>query len=134
MRSTNTKGSAKAHSKKRTVRRSVAKKKASKVAAKKKVGRKKTPQGYSKSSGGVLVPEKGNTVETPVPPSKIRAGLANSKNELEKLMEDLSDMTDNYTVSEIELAVSFSADGKFLGVGIGGASTIKIRFRPHDEP
>ena len=75
----------------------------------------------------ILVPTK--TTE-PVSPGKISSGIAKSKEEISKLMKELGDLTDGYEIKEIELAVSFSADGKFLGIGVGGATTIKIRFIP----
>ncbi|MDX1527409.1 MAG: hypothetical protein R3337_02205 [Gammaproteobacteria bacterium] len=69
----------------------------------------------------------------PVPPAKIRSGLSKAQDEIKKLMEALSELTEGYTVSEIELAASFNADGKFLGIGVGGATTIKVRFRPEED-
>lgn len=94
---------------------------------KRKTAKKKAvPPGYAKRSSGLLVP--GNQV--PVAPAKIKSGLSRARKEIDGLIKALSDMTDGYSVSEIELAASFSADGKFLGIGVGGATTITIRFTP----
>lgn len=120
-----------------------AKKKAPKRSPRKKpVGRKRKapakkgkqlPLGYLQSAGGLLIPAKVGEEVTPVPPAKIRSGLLKAQDEIKKLMEALSELTEGYTVSEIELAASFNADGKFLGIGVGGATTIKVRFRPEED-
>lgn len=94
---------------------------------------KRVPLGYLQSAGGLLIPAKVSEQVTPVPPEKIRSGLSKARTEIKKLMEALSELTEGYTVSEIELAASFNADGKFLGIGVGGATTIKVRFRPEDD-
>lgn len=94
---------------------------------------KAVPLGYLQSAGGLLIPAKMSEEVMPVPPAKIRSGLSKARDEIKKLMEALSELTEGYTVSEIELAASFNADGKFLGIGVGGATTIKVRFRPDDE-
>ncbi len=93
----------------------------------------KAPLGYLQSTGGLLIPAKVGEEVTPVPPSKIRSGLSKAQDEIKKLMEALSELTEGYAVSEIELAASFNADGKFLGIGVGGATTIKVRFRPDEN-
>ena len=114
--------------KKATARRkSVAKKVAAKKApSKKKISRK--PPGYNARPSGVLVPDENIA---PVSPSKLRSGFAKAKTEIDGLIEEIiSTMTDDYVISEIELAASFSADGKFMGFGVGGAATIIIRIAP----
>ena len=103
------------------------------VSRKKKVKRPKgerLPFGYLESAGGLLIPARIGEEVMPVPPAKIRSGLAKAQDEIKKLMEALSELTEGYTVSEIELAASFNADGKFLGIGVGGATTIKVPSRP----
>ncbi len=135
------KPTAKRRAKKKAV--AASKKKAPKRGGKKKPvsRRKKTPArrskrvplGYLQSAGGLLIPAKVIEQLTPVPPDKIRSGLSKARTEIQKLMEALSELTEGYTVSEIELAASFNADGKFLGIGVGGATTIKVRFRPEDD-
>ena len=118
------------------------KKAAKRRAGKKPVRRKKIPSarkgkavpfGYLEGSGGLLIPAKLSEKVTPVAPAKIRSGLSKARTEIQKLMEELGELTEGYTVSEIELAASFNADGKFLGIGVGGATTIKVRFRPEDN-
>ena len=39
-------------------------------------------------------------------------------------------LTTEYDIKEIELLISFSASGKFLGIGAGGAASIKIKIAP----
>ena len=123
-------------SKKRVVNRSgktkSSGKKASRKTAKKASAKKKKlarkPVGYSQSRGGILIPDKAST---PVPVSKLKKGFASAKKEIQSIVEDIiTTMADDYVISEIELAASFSADGKFLGIGVGGAATITIRISP----
>jgi hypothetical protein len=112
----------------------VPKKKPARARKKPAVRRGETvPLGYLHSAGGLLIPAKLSEQVIPVAPAKIRSGLSKARDEIKKLMEALSELTEGYTVSEIELAASFNADGKFLGIGVGGATTIKVRFRPDDE-
>ena len=94
---------------------------------------REVPLGYLQSAGGLLIPAKMSEEVTPVSPAKIRSGLSKAQDEIKKLMEALSELTEGYRVSEIELAASFNADGKFLGIGVGGATTIKVRFRPDEN-
>ena len=97
-----------------------------KAAAKKALPKK--PAGYSTTESGILIPDKS---APPVPASKLRSGFKNAKKEINSVIEEIvSTMTDNYVISEIELSASFSADGKFLGFGVGGAASIKIKIKP----
>lgn len=135
------KAASKKSAKKKTSR--PAKKKVAKRPAGKKTGRarkkrrpkkaRSLPMGYAATPDGLLVPASIGDELSPVPPEKIRFGLTKAKTEIQKLMEELAELTDGYTVSEIELAASFSADGKFLGIGVGGATTIKVRFKPEED-
>ena len=113
-------------------RKKSAKKKASKKkVSKKKASRKKASRarstGYARTPGGILAP---TSLSEPVPPAKIRSGISKAKEEIRRLIDDLEELTDGFEVSGIELAASFSAEGKFLGIGVGGATTITIRFKP----
>ena len=44
-----------------------------------------------------------------------------------------STFVDSYSISEIELTASFSADGNFMGFGVGEAASIKIKIKPEDH-
>jgi len=112
----------------------VAKRRAGKKVAKRKTATKKVKKalrrvsGYRESSSGLMVPD---SLATPVPPSKLQAGFTRARKEINALVDELvANMTEDYRISEIELAASFSADGKFLGIGVGGAATITIRIAP----
>ena len=122
------KKSTKRAAKGRIGKKRVANKKA-KRKAKKKSAKSSIPAGYQKTSAGLLAPT-GSSTGTPVKPAKIESGLSKARGEIDSLIVSLGDLTDGYSVKEIELAVSFSADGKFLGVGVGGATSIKMRFAP----
>jgi len=114
-------------SKKTASKKKASKKKASKKKASKKKVASKKATGYITTRGGILVP---NQLSEPVSTAKIRSGISKAKDEIRRLIDDLSELTDGFEVSEIELAASFSAEGKFLGIGVGGATTIAIRFGP----
>jgi hypothetical protein len=83
--------------------------------------------GYQLREGGIYVKQD----LAPVPTTKLSKGIDKAKAEIQKLLKEFASiMTSEFGVTEIELAVSFSADGKFLGVGIGGAASIKVRIKP----
>ncbi|MCW8965813.1 MAG: hypothetical protein OQK82_03870 [Candidatus Pacearchaeota archaeon] len=98
------------------------------AAAKKKVIRSKPP-GYEVATESGILTRTGSY--TPVPANKLRTGFKKAKKEIDSIVEEIaSTMTESYTISEIELSASFSADGKFMGFGVGGAATIKIKITP----
>jgi len=81
------------------------------------------------TKGGVVLPASAD--DSLVPASKLRQGLKNAKLEIQNVLGDLASMiTEEYRIAEIELSASFSADGKFLGFGIGGDASIKVKIRP----
>jgi hypothetical protein len=83
---------------------------------------------YKQSPNGIYLPHK---YLDPVPASKLRSGFSKAKDEINGLISEIVEtMTKSYTISEIELSASFNADGKFLGIGVGGAATITIRITP----
>lgn len=71
-----------------------------------------------------------DAIDTVVETSKLKTGLKKAQKEVQELLDDWTDMSDGYEVSEVTLSVSFSADGKFLGVGVGGATSIEIKLKP----
>lgn len=89
------------------------------------------PPGFSRStSSALLVPRPRN----PVPPGKLRKGLADAKRELDhSLQEVVETLTGSYGIKEIKLTMSFSAEGKFLGFGAGGAFAMEITVCPKDD-
>lgn len=134
----------------KTAKRTAAKRRAKKATKRKATSRKATkrkaarapsarakrlttigrqPHGFVKTKGGVLVQDHG----TPVPMSKLRKGLVKAKTEIHGVLQDLVDtMTGDYAISEVELTASFNADGKFMGFGVGGDASIKIKIVPVD--
>ena len=117
--------------KKTPVRRKPAKRATKKKGKKKKIT--KAPTGFRRNPlGEVLIPD-GDSIDTIVPPSKIMGGFEQAQKEIKKLLDGMTEFAEDYEVSEIELSVSFSADGKFLGFGVGGATSMKIKLTPGDE-
>lgn len=69
----------------------------------------------------------------PVPAYKLKKGLEEAKKDITDMIEAISAaLAESYNVGEVELAVGFNAEGKFLGFGEGGVVTIKIRIAPTD--
>ena len=86
--------------------------------------------GFVQSPAGVYVP---TTAMPPVPASKLAVGIGKASKELRKLVRELMQaIGSDLKIREIELAVSFSADGKFLGIGVGGAATVTLKLAPED--
>ncbi|TNF35286.1 MAG: hypothetical protein EP312_04095 [Gammaproteobacteria bacterium] len=117
----------------KSTQKATRKKPAIKPKAKKAAASKfsKLPPGFSKE-GGLYLPTKISKNTTVVPPSKMLSGIKKAKAEISSLLDEISSITSGYSVSEIELAVSFSADGKFLGIGVGGATSITIKLSPEE--
>jgi len=106
-----------------------AKKKAKKRAAKKRP----MPPGYKKNAGGLIVPSEADSIDTVVEPSRLAEGVRSAKREVRSLIDELEDFAEGYDVSEVSLEVSFSADGKFLGVGVGGATSLGLKLTPSGD-
>jgi hypothetical protein len=65
------------------------------------------------------------------PAGKLKEGMAKAQSEIRESLQELASvLTMDFEISEIELSISFSADGKFLGFGIGGATSIKVKIKP----
>jgi hypothetical protein len=84
------------------------------------------------SAGGIILPPSAD--DSLVAPSKLRRGFKSAKLEIQAMLDEfVSMMGERYHVTEIELSAGFSADGKFLGFGVGGAASIKVKIRPADR-
>ena len=113
------------------VRRKPAKAPAKKKSKKKKVSR--APSGYRKNPlGEVLIPDL-DSIDTVVAPSKIMGGFEQAQKEIKNLLNSMTEFAEDYEVAEISLSVSFSADGKFLGFGVGGATSMMIKLTPGEQ-
>ena len=103
-----------------------------KMAAKKMIGI--PPSGYSISSDGLLLVPSSSKKSSITPASKLRDGITKAQNEIRQSLQEMAMlMTMDFEVSEIEFSVSFSADGKFLGFGVGGAASIKVKIKPVEQ-
>ncbi len=86
------------------------------------------PSGYRESPSGLIVPD---AKSEPVSPTKFAKGLKSAKFAIKETISGFTDfMTQDMVISEIEFSVSFSAKGEFLGFGIGGDASVKIKICP----
>jgi hypothetical protein len=84
-------------------------------------------QGF-KIEKGILLPR---AELTPVPSGKLVKGLVDLRAQLHAALSEMSRMaTAEYGIKELHVEVSFSAEGKFLGFGVGGAATFKLLLVP----
>jgi hypothetical protein len=99
----------------------------------KKIGKPKAypPSGYSKTPNGLYVPENAR----PVPPSIVAEEIKRVHSKIGKMIDAVISlpMKDGYEVDEINLTLSFSAKGEFLGIGFGGAASVGIKIKPTSE-
>lgn len=67
-----------------------------------------------------------------VEPTVLKNGIEKAKGHIRSLVDELAKMVvaDGHKISEIELSISFDARGTFLGIGVGGATSIKIKIVP----
>jgi hypothetical protein len=84
------------------------------------------PKGY-KIQNGIYCPE---TFNTPIPAGKFQAGFEKAIKEIGHLIASIAPLKHYASIKELELTVSFRADGKFIGFGIGGAASLLIRIDP----
>lgn len=70
----------------------------------------------------------------PVKPSKLDKNVAKANTQILNILDNLScSPRHEFQIAEVELAASFSAEGKFLGIGVGSATQIKIKYIPITE-
>jgi hypothetical protein len=90
------------------------------------------PPGFKKSQDGLLyLPDKVSLA----PPSKVADEIKKVHSKIGKMIDAVISlpMKDGYEVDEINLTLSFSAKGEFLGIGFGGAASIGIKIKPSSE-
>ena len=111
-------------------KRPMAKKAAARPAPKKAAFAAKPEPGYNPSKGGILVPI-GSESPSYVTTGKLQAGIESAKDQIKGTLQNIAAVfTQDFEVSEIELSVTFTADGKFLGFGTGGAMSVKVKISP----
>jgi hypothetical protein len=65
---------------------------------------------------------------------KLQKGIESAKDQIKGTLQNIAAVfTQDFEVSEIELSVTFTADGKFLGFGTGGAMSVKVKIQPSKE-
>lgn len=112
-------------------KKTVPKKAVAKKPAAKKAVTKPAPSGWSTNAGGLVLVEERTSSTLLTPASKLRKGFSASQVEIKESIQEIATLLSlDFEVSEIELSISFSAEGKFLGFGVGGATSIKVKIRP----
>ena len=90
--------------------------------------------GFATGRYGILVPDAIATNQVPkkpIAPSKLAKGLVELMEELDSLAaDDLFTTSKSFEVQEVSLTASFSAEGRFVGFGIGGATSISLTLGP----
>lgn len=67
----------------------------------------------------------------PVGIRKLKEGIASANRALAELMEEFgSGILGSYDIADLEVPVSFDADGRFIGFGKGGAVTFSLTITP----
>lgn len=70
-------------------------------------------------------------VARPVPVARLKEGVAQANRALAEVIEQFgSTLSGDYDISELEVMVSFSEDGRFIGFGAGGACTMTLSVTP----
>jgi hypothetical protein len=86
------------------------------------------PSGFSETESGLAVPA---SITKPVHANVLKRGIQKAREEAARLLRGFADtLSEEYVVKQIEMTVSFSADGKFLGFGPGGAVSAKLIVAP----
>jgi len=118
--------------KKKAARKAAVKKKATgAIKVSKKEPRVYKIQTFAENEDGLFVPYH---LYRPVPAGKLMEGFEKAKSQIKRMTKEIvSTMKQDYIISEIELSASFNADGKFMGFGVGGAATIKIKISPEKK-
>lgn len=83
--------------------------------------------GYTKV-GSVYAPS--SYAPAPVPTSKLQIGLKKARNEIAGMIDSLFLEDGSFELAEISFSVSFDAKGEFLGIGIGGTTSMTLTIRP----
>jgi len=77
------------------------------------------------------VPDSVDQRKALVPANKLEKGIHDAKNHLSSIIRELADLaTKDFEIDSVTLEIGFSADGKFMGFGVGGTTTIKITVKP----
>lgn len=91
------------------------------------------PLGYEEKNG-VYRPVEHKKSTSYVATGKLQAGIESAKDQIKGTLKNIASLfTQDFEVSEIELSVTFTADGKFLGFGTGGAMSAKVKIRPSND-
>ena len=75
-----------------------------------------------------------NKEPVPVKTSAISKGMKEAQKQIKSLVKEFADtLFQQYKITEIELTLAFSAKGAFLGIGVGGEASIKVKISPIEK-
>lgn len=99
------------------------------LAVVKKSAAKAVDSGFVRSVQNLYLPHDLATVK----PSKLAAGIKTASSDIQNLIGEIVRVFGkNASVSEINLSVGFNAEGKFLGIGIGGDVNLSVKINPNN--
>ncbi len=122
-----------------TAAKAAAPKKAATAAKAAAPKRASLPTGYKKE-GRILVrdsPSKQKTDNTSpktsltvVAPTALQKGIEKAREEISIALDGINELiSSRLEISEAELSISFNGKGEFLGFGVGGAFSLKIKVK-----
>jgi hypothetical protein len=117
-------------------RRAVMKETWSKATCPKFVGKAAPAKNLNKYKVGFGTFSVPNREKEPVPvkASAISNGMKEAQKQIKSLVKEFADtLFQQYKITEIELTLAFSAKGAFLGIGVGGEASIKVKISPIEE-
>lgn len=89
---------------------------------------------FSQGKNGFFLPKNMVAVAptpVPVPSNKLIAGITKAREDMQETLHAISEaFIGDFDVAEIEISASFDVKGAFLGFGVGGAASIKIKLKP----
>jgi hypothetical protein len=89
--------------------------------------RPKREPGFAFSEKTPMAPVQPETVSV----AALKRGFERARDEITGMCDEISAlMTDRYNIGQVELTVSFNSRGEFIGLGAGGAASIKITIIP----
>jgi hypothetical protein len=83
---------------------------------------------------GIFEVQKRSKEPVPAKVSAVTKGMKEAQKQIKSLVKEFADILfQQYKITEIELTLAFSAKGAFLGIGVGGEASIKVKISPIEK-